>query len=209
MNKFIPLSIAVSLISVGTGCSSANNGLNPNNYRHQSYELSNRSEPGNAKNPWTKGDSDNGRYGYVRVHQGPDGRTPGKQPTLDFEDLADKVSRLAVNLPNVYDVATLVTSRAALIGYQTDSDHRKLTAHQVKSAAMSVLPRFYHVYLTDDPTLIKKISRFRELSPNADVNKMLEATIRDMKSRSPQGPDMGPNENPNGEPKNGTDTITP
>lgn len=209
MNKFIPLSFSTSLIFGLSACSSANNGLNPKNYQHQSYELSNRSEPGNAKNPWTKDDMENGRYGYVRVHQGPDGRTPGKVPTLDYEDLADKVSRLAVNLPNVYDVATLVTSRAALIGYQTNSEDRALTVQQVKSAAMSALPRFYHVYLTDDPTMIKKISRFREQSPNKSLNNALEATIREMKNQSPQGTDMGPNENPNGEPKNGTDTITP
>ncbi|HET7658384.1 MAG TPA: YhcN/YlaJ family sporulation lipoprotein, partial [Bacillales bacterium] len=90
-----------------------------------------------------------------------------------------------------------------------DSDDRTLIAHQVRNAAFSVLPRFYHVYLTDDPTMIKNIARFRELPPNADVKRMLDATIHEMKKRSPQGPDLGPDENPNGEPKNGMDTKTP
>lgn len=200
MKKIILLAAAVS-VSVGLpACSSAKNGLNPNNYQNQSFELSNGSEPWNAKNPRTGKNVADGRFGFVRVQEGPNGRTPGRQPNLDYEDLADKVSRLAVNLPNVQDVATLVTSRAVLIGYRTDSDNRKLTARQVKSTAMSVLPRFYHIYLTDNPSMIKDIARFHDLPPNTDVQEMLNTTIDEMKKQSPQGPNMGPHENPNGEP---------
>ncbi|HET7578188.1 MAG TPA: YhcN/YlaJ family sporulation lipoprotein [Bacillales bacterium] len=208
MKKILLFTAAASL-TLGLGaCSSDHNGLNPKKVKNQSFELSNRTEPGNAKNPRRKIDIDQGRFGFVRVHEGPDGRMPGNQPNVDFENLADTVSRVAVNLPHVSDVATLVTSRAALIGYQTDSDNRHLTAEQVKSTAMSVLPRYYHVYVTDDPTLIKDIARFRNLPPTTDIQQMLDTTVKEMKKQSPQGRDMGPNENPNGEPKKGIDKDT-
>lgn len=209
--KKIALIFAAASISFGIiGCSAKNNGLNPKNYQKQSFELSNGSEPGNAKNHRTAQNVADGRFGFVRVHEGPDGKTPGRQPNLDYEDLADKISRLAVNLPDVHDVATLVTSRDVLIGYRTDSSNRKLTAHQVKNTAMAVVPRFYHIYLTDDPNMIKNIARFRDLPPNSDVQEMLGATIDEMKKESPQGPKMGPNENPNGEPlKKNKDTKAP
>lgn len=200
------LAAATTFASFGlTGCSSENNGLNPKNFQNQSYELSNRTEPDNGKNPRTQSDIDQGHFGFVRVQEGPDGKAPGEIPALDFEEIANIISRLAVNYTDVQDVATLVTSKEVLIGYQTDTDNHDLVADKVKRTALSVVPGSYHVYVTDDPTLIKDITRFRDLAPTRDIQQMLDATIREMKNQSPQGKDTDDGKNANNEDKSGKD----
>ncbi|HET7627567.1 MAG TPA: YhcN/YlaJ family sporulation lipoprotein [Bacillales bacterium] len=202
MKKWVILTLTAVLSSGLTGCSPGNNGLNPNNYQNQTMQLENRTQQGNNRNPRNDQDAAEGHFGFVRLQDGPDGRTPGGTPTLNFEDLADAISRLVVNYPDVHDVATLVTSKEILIGYKTDSENRKLVADQVKRAALSLAPRFYHIYVTDDPSVLRDISRFRDLPPRTDVQEMLNATINEMQTHSPQGKDVSPSENPNGESKN-------
>lgn len=200
------LAVATTFASFGlTGCSSENNGLNPKNFQNQSFELSNRTEPDNGKNPRTQTDKDQGHFGFVRVQEGPDGKAPGEIPALDFEEMANIISRLAVNYTDVHDVATLVTSKEVLIGYHSDSNNRDLTADQIKRTALSVVPGFYHVYVTDDPEMIKDISEFRDLAPTRDIEEMLDSTIQEMKNQSPQGKDADDGKNANNEEKHGKD----
>ncbi|HEX7065540.1 MAG TPA: YhcN/YlaJ family sporulation lipoprotein [Bacillales bacterium] len=202
MNKAITLLTVTILATFGlSACSPGNNGMNPKNYQNQSYELSNRTEPDNAKNPRTQSDVEQGHFGFVRIQEGPDGKAPGEIPSLNFEEMADIISRLAVNYTDVHDVATLVTSKEVLIGYHTDTNNRDLAADQVKRTALSVVPGFYHVYVTDDPTLIKDIAEFRDLAPTRDIQQMLDATIREMKKQSPQGWNADDGKNPNNEEK--------
>ena len=68
---------------------------------------------------------------------------------LNREQVANIISQFSTDIPNVNDVATLVTDQEVLIAYKTDSKNRNLTADQVKKTAMSVVPRYYHVYVTD------------------------------------------------------------
>jgi hypothetical protein len=198
------LGLAVATFFSVTACSANNNGMNLNNHNRDTMNMSTRTEPGNAQNPTTQSDIDNGNFGFVRVKKGPDGRVMGGDqiPSLDFEQMANMISRLAVRLPNVHDVSTLATSHEVLVGYRTDSKNRKQTADQVKRTAISVVPRFYHVYVTDDPRVTARIASLQGQAPTTDNEQMLDAIIKEMKQASPQGRNVNKSENPNGEQKN-------
>lgn len=201
---FIVLGLSASTLLSVSACSANNNGMNPNHHNRNTMNMSTQTEPGNVKNPTTQSAIDNGNFGFVRVKKGPDGKVMGGDqiPSLDFEQAANMVSRLAVHLPNVHDVSTLVTSHEVLVGYRTDSKNRKQTADQVKRTALSVLPRFYHAYVTDDPRITARIASLQGQAPTTDNEQMLDAVIKDMKKSSPQGRNVNQSENPNGEQKN-------
>lgn len=198
--------ILIAAFTLGlSACSSANNGLNPKNTKGSNTQnLSTGSRPGDRQNAQTHNDAANGRFGYVH-HQ----RQPGENKEArdggvahqDLEQLADRIGRLSVRLPNVTDTSTLVTARNVLIGYKTDSDNRKLAANQVKNTAMSIVPRYFHVYVTDNAHIIPDIQRFQNLAPTKNIDKMMDDTIKEMKRTSPQGGNVDQKQNPNGEDK--------
>ncbi|MFC3886688.1 YhcN/YlaJ family sporulation lipoprotein [Bacillus songklensis] len=145
------------------------------------------------------------RYGFVRHQKSSTGNNANlyqKIATFDREKAADTISRLAVAIPNINDVATLVTDEEVLIGYKTDADNRMEAADQVKRTAMSVIPRYYHVYVTDNPQIMQDIENYSTVgSTTPNIEQSIENTIRDM-LKSPQGRKMSDGEDANGEMKN-------
>ncbi|WP_169864795.1 YhcN/YlaJ family sporulation lipoprotein [Sutcliffiella halmapala] len=145
-----------------------------------------------------------GKFGYVREQASPvknSQRHNENIAAVDYDEVANVISKMLVQMPNVEDVATLVTDEEVLIAYKTSSENRKEVANQVSKSALSVVPRFYHVYVSDNPRMIAEIERFRMLtvsSPNVD--EILENTIDEM-LQSPQGNDLTKGENGNGEGK--------
>ncbi|RSD27499.1 YhcN/YlaJ family sporulation lipoprotein [Mesobacillus subterraneus] len=141
-------------------------------------------------------------FGYVR-HQktgvmGAD-ELNNAYESIDRERIADMISRFSTMVPNVDDVSTLVTDEEVLIVYQTDSDNRFQTADQVKRMAMSVVPRWFHVYVSDDTNLRDEVENFATLDTDSrDVNDMIDGMVKEM-LKSPQGIDMSTGENANGE----------
>ncbi|CAM3780278.1 YhcN/YlaJ family sporulation lipoprotein [Mesobacillus zeae] len=118
---------------------------------------------------------------------------------MDREQTADIISKLCLQTPNVDDASTLVTDKEVLIVYKTDSDSRNETADQVKKMAMSVVPRWFHVYVSDDQDLRKDVENFASLNTNSrDVDTLIDGVIKQM-LKSPQGSKMSEGENENGE----------
>lgn len=140
-------------------------------------------------------------FGYVRHQKNPMGRnnSNGHYEALDREKLANTISKLSTDLPNVNDVATLVTDEEVLVIYDTDTKDRNMTADQVKRTALSAVPRFYHVYVSDNKNLMKNLESHAQLdSDSRDVNSIVDKLIEQMKA-SPQGKPINNNENANGE----------
>ncbi|MDX8365941.1 YhcN/YlaJ family sporulation lipoprotein [Cytobacillus sp. IB215665] len=136
------------------------------------------------------------RYGYVRHQKNP---IPGKDTTydqmakLDKEQAADVIGKLCTQLPNVSDVATLVTDEEVLIAYQTESDDRDLTAEQVKRTATSVVPGYYDIIVADNLEISKEIERYGALdASNSRIDQSLKETIKKMLTY-PQGTDFNSN----------------
>ncbi|TKD69303.1 YhcN/YlaJ family sporulation lipoprotein [Pseudalkalibacillus hwajinpoensis] len=146
-----------------------------------------------------------GNFGYVRESRNTNNMTSKKKPRdvvyLDRERLADMITSMAIVLPYVNDVATLVTDEEVLIGYKSTTKDRDATADQVKKTALSVIPRYYHVYVSDEQGMIAEVERYENGSTASDeLDKSIEQTIAKMK-KAPQGKIVSEGENENGEMK--------
>jgi hypothetical protein len=146
------------------------------------------------------------QFGYVRHQKSPiEGRTISTDDmyTIDREKVADSISKMSVTLPRVQDASTLVTDEEVLVAYKTDAkdkDVRFGVADQVKRSAMSVVPRWYHVYVTDDPNLMQNVENLASMDTDMDnVNTAIDDTINLMLQDSPQGREIDAGENANGE----------
>jgi hypothetical protein len=146
------------------------------------------------------------QFGYVRHQKSPiAGRTISTEDmyTIDREQVADYISRMSVTLPKVQDASTLVTDEEVLIAYKTDAKDKDLrfeVADQVKKSGLSVVPRWYHVYVTDDPNLMQNVENLASMDTDmANVNTAIDDTINQMLQASPQGRAIDAGENANGE----------
>lgn len=141
-------------------------------------------------------------FGYVRHQKSPimgDQVSDSHYSAIDREKVADTISRLSTALPNVDDVSTLVTGEEVLVVYDTDSNNRELTADQVKKTALSVVPRWYHVYVSDNIGLRQNVENFASLDSDSEkAEYAIDKLIKDMK-KSPQGKKVNNEENANGE----------
>lgn len=204
MNKTLGSLLAASFLTI-TGCQASINENDEALYEESGNAIyvSDRNEIYNEEDMTNnRGMS---RYGFVRHQKNPAGNDTNmyrKIATLDREKAADTISRLAVAIPNINDVATLVTDEEVLIGYQTTAENRMEAADQVKRTAMSVVPRYYHVYVTDNVRIMQDIENFSMVgSTTPNIEQSIENTIRDM-LKSPQGYKMSDGEDANGEMKN-------
>lgn len=144
-------------------------------------------------------------FGFVRHQKSPvpNRSTVYNMPKLDREVVADMISKMATQIDDVNEAATLVTDEEVLIVYDTNSNDRFEKADQVKKTALSVVPRYYHVYVSDNPRLMQDIERFGLLdSTSRNVDQIITSTIQEMK-KSPQGRNISNGENANGEMEGG------
>ncbi|ARK31935.1 YhcN/YlaJ family sporulation lipoprotein [Halalkalibacter krulwichiae] len=124
---------------------------------------------------------------YDREHVNNNGRQD-VIPVVDRSLLADAVTRMVLTNDVVSEAGTLVTDKYVLVAYDAQADNREFVADQVKRSALSIVPRYYEVYITDDTDHFDEIERFQNLSSEADgMTGALEQTIEEMKGNTPQG----------------------
>ncbi|PAY12662.1 YhcN/YlaJ family sporulation lipoprotein [Bacillus sp. 7705b] len=196
----VSLCLMTGLLS---GCGGA--GLNnaEQNAQHQNetrpIHVSDRNEAFNRHD-------ENEQFGYVRYQKEQFDGEQQETPAPAREETAHIISSLTVQLPHIQDAAALVTDQEALVVYKTDSKNRELTADQVKKTAVSVIPRYYHVYISDNPNHMQAIKNYSNLgSGSRDVRDIMSGTIQEMKI-SPQGSPVSENENANGETRQDKET---
>ncbi|AOH56964.1 hypothetical protein ABE28_021675 [Peribacillus muralis] len=199
MKKTI-MTLGLSSIIALTGCSDKHEqGLGAKNHANN---------PTNVNNPtqyydedYRNHDNKSDDFGFTRTNKTTTNRrnVSNKTASIDREQLSDVISKLSVQIPSVNDVSTLVTDEEVLVVYDTDTKDRMDTADQVKRTAMSVVPRYYHVYVSDDPALAQNVENFATLkSGSRGIDYTIEQTIKSM-LKSPQGYKMSDVENENGE----------
>ncbi|KRG15196.1 YhcN/YlaJ family sporulation lipoprotein [Lederbergia galactosidilytica] len=146
------------------------------------------------------------QFGFVRQVKSPTPANPNDAKTIqwmDREKAALHISELLVVLPHVSDASVVVTDQEVLVAYTTDTEDEKgrfETADQVKKSVLNYVPRWYHVYVTDDPALrqdVENIGSMTTQSPTKD--RSVKLVVESMLERSPQGRAMGEGENANGE----------
>ncbi len=210
MNKLKKLILGTAVLSfslIGTACNgidTANEDLYHDN--GNTINVSDREELYNKK--WgTKDGSHHGEdFGYVRQQKSPIQGQPiayKNMYSINREKVADTISKMSVGLPDVKDCSTLVTDEEVLVSYvtdKTDKDARFEVADQVKKTAMSIVPRWYHVYVTDDKNLMRNVENLAQMdSDSAHVNTAIDDTVNLMLKASPQGRNIDSGENANGE----------
>ncbi|MBS4200174.1 YhcN/YlaJ family sporulation lipoprotein [Bacillus sp. FJAT-49732] len=156
---------------------------------------------------YNRNQQDNDLFGYVRQVKSPlpVGESHSTKPIqgINREQTADDIARILVMLPGIEDASVLVTDQEVLIAYLTNekrSDERFEIADQVKKTAMNVVPRWYHVYVTDDPNLRQNVENIASMNARStSKDKTVRDTVKLMLERSPQGRNLNNGENPNGE----------
>ncbi|MEC1688328.1 YhcN/YlaJ family sporulation lipoprotein [Bacillus mojavensis] len=196
----VSLCLMTGLLS---GCGGAGFNNAEQNVRHQNktkpIHVSDRDEAFNRHDK-------NEQFGYVRYQKEQIDGEQQETPAPDREETAHIISSLTVQLPHIQDAAVLVTDQEVLVVYKTDSRNRELTADQVKKTAVSVIPRYYHVYISDNPNHMQDIKNYSNLnSGSRDVRDIMSGTIQEMKN-SPQGSPVSENENANGETRQDKET---
>ncbi|MFP5112781.1 YhcN/YlaJ family sporulation lipoprotein [Bacillaceae bacterium C204] len=199
--KKLVIILGLCTITALTGCTKdmgnrdvyeeSGNTINVNNKRHDLYNEGASRGVRNVSN----------NYGFVRHQKSPlmnDNTANDHYTALDREQAANIISKLSTNIPNVNDLATLVTDQEVLIAYTTDSKDRNLTADQVKKTAMSVVPRYYHVYVSDNKVLMRDVENLANLdSTSRNARNLVNGLITQMK-KSPQGQRINASEDENG-----------
>jgi len=147
-------------------------------------------------------------FGFASQTSNPEdnqGENHGKEFKLDRQVTADAISRFAASIQGVDYASAVVTGQEVLISYEVAPDadiDRNEVADQVKRSALSVIPRWFHVYVTDDPSLRINIERLAQTNlTHADMKTSIAATIDLMRESSPQGYPIDDGENANGETK--------
>lgn len=189
--RIITATCCLMLIASGCGIDTHNN--------HQSQGLNRMQDPtqevtykGPSKNiqQHSNFDAARGSFGHTHYTRKP-GRAyaldPKHIPKVDYQALSDIITRLELTLPEIYDVGTLVTDEYVLIGYKTSNDNRNEAAQQVKRTAISVVPNYYKIYISDQPYAQTEIANFKDLTVSTPrVHQWLDHLINRMKE-APQG----------------------
>lgn len=198
------LAVAFGAAVALAGCAQTAEDENTDIYKRSgnTINVTDRNELYNENGVPNGDDTPMNNFGYVRHQKSPilgDANGYNDMPSFNREKAADLISKLCTQLPGVKDVATLVTDEEVLVVYDADTNNRQQTADQVKKTALSVVPRYYHVYVADNPQLMKDIERFGRLDSNTrNIDQILDATIQRM-LKYPQGKKLSDGENENGE----------
>ncbi|QDP40990.1 YhcN/YlaJ family sporulation lipoprotein [Radiobacillus deserti] len=129
------------------------------------------------------------RLGYVRYNKEElDQNEEDKVIRMDRKQYADTISRLLLRNDGFTEVATLVTDEEVLIAYnQPDKIERDKAASIARQTAYSVIPRFFHVYVSDKPVSFRDIQSLQNSTTlSDDYDATLDSIIEDMK-KAPQG----------------------
>lgn len=159
---------------------------------------------GNAMDGYNEKPKD-GQVGYVRFNKDQlnQDTEEHREIKVNREQIADMISRMILRYKNFEDVATVVTDNEVLVAYKKPDDmDPKNAADMVQKTAYSLVPSFYHVYVSDNPASFGDIQSLSNSTVyDEGYNDTIDSIIKKMK-KSPQGkvdetnpaqPDVGPN----------------
>ncbi|MDZ5606694.1 YhcN/YlaJ family sporulation lipoprotein [Bacillus pseudomycoides] len=117
---------------------------------------------------------------------------------INREKVAEMITNMTVNLPDVTNAATLVTDDEVFVVYRANTTDPALVTDQVYKTALSIVPRYYKAYVSTDQKLISQIQGLqsgtlnnkeyeqsldmlkREMGKNPHLNNSQNATLNDM-----------------------------
>lgn len=148
--------------------------------------ISDNHERGSGTNP--KSDR-NQEIGYVR-NRAEDLKlmdNAGNEVEIDREAMARIINKLLLQNGSFQETATLVTDRNVLIAYQKTEDLDENKAAEIaRKTAESVMPRYYHVYVSGKPQHMRDLHSLHNSKTTEDIQATEDKIIKEMKTE-PQG----------------------
>lgn len=193
MFKKTILTASIASVLLVTGCNTAESGQQAIqggdhlSWTAQTYPLYYGGPHGNNQRAMNTARTNTHDYGFTRYQRQEVDEQQNPSPIFDYQVMSDAISRVVLTNDEISEVATLVTDQYVLVAYDAQADNEEYVADQVKRSAISIVPRYYDVVISNDPGHFEEISRFRNQSTNsANLRQSIEQTINEMK-QSPQG----------------------
>jgi len=133
----------------------------------------------------------NDQLGYVHYTQEQFERNQDEEDrvvTMDRNEMASMITRIILRNESFDQVATLVTGDEVLIAYEIDDSMDENNAAEIaRKTAESVMPRYFDIVVSDNPTLIPDIQSLHiSETTHPDYQNTIDKIVEEMKT-SPQG----------------------
>jgi hypothetical protein len=163
--------------------------------------------PGPRNDP-TRAVRNQNEIGFVRYNPADGGNDDGRgtqRPEfyVDRDALAHQIGSLVTAFPDINDALVLVTDDHVFIGVD-DGEGKALeakTVDKVRRSALSVVPRYYKVHVTDDEDMRQRMTQIGDRLTNngnaADYRDQISDMLREMGDDTPPRPNAN-NRNGNG-----------
>ncbi|MBM7554887.1 YhcN/YlaJ family sporulation lipoprotein [Thalassobacillus pellis] len=191
--KKVHFTISTAVLTTGlllAGCANDNGAMDQygEGNENQNQGALNGDPMDNYQAPGTRNGDLNDYVGYVRYDKTQVDTRGNYEAKVNREETADMITKMILSYEQFNNAATLVTDDEVLIAYETSENmDRNQAADMAKKTAYSLVPRFYEVYVSDNPMAfedIQSMSNTRISDRNYD--KVLESIIERMR-KSPQG----------------------
>ncbi len=145
------------------------------------------------RNTRTSEEQQSTQFGYVRYDKKQLNQDQEQQnvPMMDREATANMITRTLLKLNGIEEAATLVTDDATFVAYTKSEDaEQEWAADTVKRTALSMLPSWFDVYISDQPTAYEDLQALgNNKVTEADDKKAIDNLKKRFRSESPQGQD--------------------
>ncbi|CDQ39199.1 MULTISPECIES: YhcN/YlaJ family sporulation lipoprotein [Virgibacillus] len=178
--RMLPIGFMTMLLI--TGCA------NDDTAKNESEQIKDELDPNNELQESEDGTDD--KLGYVRYtkDQMDNNSERNHSISMDRTEMANMITRIMLRSDAFEEVATLVTDEEVLIAYQkSDAYDEAKSAQMAKKTAMSVMPRYFKVYVSDNETLMNDIhSLHNSRTTDGNYDNTIQQIIDEMR-KSPQG----------------------
>jgi hypothetical protein len=141
----------------------------------------------------------NTQFGYVRYSQDQlnTENVENLAPEIDREETANMITKLLIQLRDIKEAATLITDSHALVAYTREENvDRNQAADSVKKTVQSIIPRWFHVYISDQPQSYKDLQALgNNTVMETGSHPAIEEIIKRFRAESPQGGDYNEEDN--------------
>ncbi|SEB07977.1 Sporulation lipoprotein YhcN/YlaJ (Spore_YhcN_YlaJ) [Thalassobacillus cyri] len=191
MNKTFAASILISGILAG-GCAAQEdeNAMDRYGNKDNNQGALNGNAMDNYQSPAERdGDGDmTDQLGYVRYDKSQVDPQGDYSTSVNREETADMITKMILTMDEITNAGTLVTDDEVLIAYdKTEEVDRNQAADMVKKTALSLVPRYYEVYVSDQEQSFGDIQSLSNSSINDEnYDNVLENAIKRMR-QAPQG----------------------
>ncbi|MBP1950115.1 YhcN/YlaJ family sporulation lipoprotein [Virgibacillus litoralis] len=182
MNKKLFLSLLIVTVTFA-GCANTDNATD--NEQQQIVDELDPSQENQPDNP--AGDN---KLGYVRYTKDQLNNDPEKNNsvTIDRTKMANMITRIILRNDGFEEVATLVTDEEVLIAYSKNEEMDSTkAADMAKKSAVSAMPGYFKVYVSDNELLMQDIQSLHNSSiQNNNYDNTINQIIKEM-NKSSQG----------------------